>query len=146
MLLYSEPGVLELWVSWLYSWGSTVLLIIIVFVNRLISRFGDIPWPSRSPDLSVYDVLLWGCLKLKVYQTKVRHLNYLRGGITEEVQVITQPMLERVLNSFFKRLIKCRLVQGHHLRVVIFLMNIWAFWIKWFEISFNIVHDLAVKE
>lgn len=91
-----------------------------VFGHRLISRFGDITWPSRSPDLSVCDFFLWGYLKHKVYQTKPRNLNALKERITEEIQAITQPMLERVLNNFFKRLEQCRLVQGHHLRDVIF--------------------------
>ena len=33
------------------------------FPGRLISRFGDIHWPSRSPDLPVLDFFLWGYLK-----------------------------------------------------------------------------------
>ena len=37
------------------------------FPGRLISRFGDIPWPPRSPDLTSCDFFLWGYLKSKVY-------------------------------------------------------------------------------
>lgn len=31
-----------------------------LFPNRLISRFGDLTWPSHSPDLTAPDYFLWG--------------------------------------------------------------------------------------
>jgi len=34
-----------------------------LFPQRVISRFGDLPWPPRSPDLTAPDFFLWGCLK-----------------------------------------------------------------------------------
>ena len=30
------------------------------FPGRLLSRFGDIQWPSNSPDLTAADFFLWG--------------------------------------------------------------------------------------
>ena len=33
------------------------------FPGRLISRFGDVHWPSRSPDLTPVDFFLWGCCR-----------------------------------------------------------------------------------
>ena len=36
------------------------------FPGRLISRFGDVHWTPRSPDLSICDFFLWGHLKAKV--------------------------------------------------------------------------------
>ena len=33
-----------------------------MFPGHLISHFGDVPWPPRSPDLSTYDFFLWGYL------------------------------------------------------------------------------------
>ena len=38
---------------------------------RVISRFGNVHWPPRSPDLSVCDFFLWGYLKSKVYTSNV---------------------------------------------------------------------------
>jgi len=38
-----------------------------LFPGRLISRYGDIEWPPRSPDLSVCDFYLWGHLNSVVY-------------------------------------------------------------------------------
>jgi hypothetical protein len=31
-----------------------------LFPNHVISRYGDITWPARSPDLSACDFILWG--------------------------------------------------------------------------------------
>ena len=30
------------------------------FPNRVISCFGDVPWPPTTPDLSPLDFFLWG--------------------------------------------------------------------------------------
>ena len=38
-----------------------------IFLNGLISRFGDVPWPPRPPDLSAPYFFLGGYLKEKVY-------------------------------------------------------------------------------
>lgn len=91
-----------------------------VFENHLISRFGDISWPARSPDLSVCDFFLWGYLKFKVFQSRPRDLLELKQRIAEEVQAIPQGMLERVFDAFFKRLEECQCVQGRHLKDVVF--------------------------
>jgi hypothetical protein len=33
-----------------------------VFEQHIISRYGDISWPARSPDLSACDFFSWDCL------------------------------------------------------------------------------------
>ena len=38
-----------------------------LFPQRVISRYGDVTWPPRSPDLSAPYFFLWGNLKSKVY-------------------------------------------------------------------------------
>jgi len=38
-----------------------------LFPGHLISRYGDIEWPARSPELSVCDFYLWSHLKCVVY-------------------------------------------------------------------------------
>jgi len=45
-----------------------------LFPQRVISRFGDVPWPPRSPDLSASD-FLWGYLKSKVYSNRPTDLH-----------------------------------------------------------------------
>jgi hypothetical protein len=39
-----------------------------LFPNHVISRYGDITWPARSPDLSASDFFLWGYLKSQVFK------------------------------------------------------------------------------
>jgi hypothetical protein len=38
-----------------------------MFLQHVVSCFGNVPWPPRSPDLSACDFFLWGYLKSKVY-------------------------------------------------------------------------------
>jgi hypothetical protein len=51
-----------------------------MFPGRLISLFGDIPWPARSPDLTDPDFFLWGYLKSKVYATRPHSIQELHYG------------------------------------------------------------------
>ena len=49
-----------------------------IFAGCLVSRSGDIPWPSRSPDLSLSDFFLWGHQWSKVYQGNPRTIPQLK--------------------------------------------------------------------
>lgn len=91
-----------------------------MFPGKLISRFGNVPWPPRSPDLSYCDYFLWGYLKERVYAHKPRNLIDLKDAITEEVNLIDQDMLTRVSNDFLRRLQTCIEADGHHMTDVIF--------------------------
>jgi hypothetical protein len=66
-----------------------------VFEHRIISRYVDISWPARSPDLSACDFFLWGYLKSKVFPTRPADLNNLKQGIYEEINAISSAMLPR---------------------------------------------------
>lgn len=57
---------------------ETMALLREFFPRKLISRFGDIPWPPRSPDLTPVDFFLWGYLKSKVYDTIQRPSQHLK--------------------------------------------------------------------
>mgnify|MGYP003623301927 CR=1 FL=1 len=91
-----------------------------LFPGHLISRLGDVPWPPRSPDLSMCDFFLWGFLKERVYRDKPRTLDELKRAIRREVQQINQETLERVWGSFTCRLENCIRANGHHLKDIIF--------------------------
>lgn len=91
-----------------------------VFPNRVVSRFGDVEWPPRSPDLSKCDFFLWGYLKARVYIERPRTLCQLKEKIRQEINLIAQDMLLRVEASFTKRLQECENGNGHHLMNVIF--------------------------
>ncbi|KAJ4430351.1 hypothetical protein ANN_22567 [Periplaneta americana] len=51
--------------------------------GRIISRFGDIAWLPRSPDLTAVDYFLWGYLKSRVYHNKPRIIIQLKQNGNE---------------------------------------------------------------
>jgi len=60
---------------------SSIAALRCLFPERAISRFGDVTWPLRSPDLTTSDFFLWGYLKSKVYSTRPTDLNGLKGNL-----------------------------------------------------------------
>jgi len=90
-----------------------------MFPGRVISRFGDTPWPPRSPNLTTCDFFLWGYLKSHVYTHKPRTLSDLKEAIREEVATIDREMVERVYVDFLRRLENCIQESGHHLPDII---------------------------
>lgn len=91
-----------------------------LFPGRVISRFGDVHCPPRSPDLSICDFFLWGYLKARVYENKPRTLDELKDAIRVEVAQVERAMLERVYANFQERLQHCTNDFGHHMPDVIF--------------------------
>lgn len=59
----------------------------------VISRFGDVPWPPRSPDLTACDFFLWAYLKSRVYTNNAHTLVKLKEAIREKVATIHREML-----------------------------------------------------
>jgi hypothetical protein len=68
-----------------------------MFTGCLISRFGDIPWPAHSPDLTAPDLFLWAYLKSKVYATSPHSIQELKDRITEGTGTINGALLQRVM-------------------------------------------------
>ena len=64
----------------------TIELIKKKFDGKLISKFGDINWPPRSPDLTPCDFFLWGYLKSRVYCNKPPSIFALQKNIRKEVR------------------------------------------------------------
>ena len=91
-----------------------------MFPGRLISRFGDVPWPPRSPDMSSCDFFLWGYLKGRVYTHKPRNLGELKDAIRQEVLKIDQQLLARAMDDFKRRIENCIQEDGRHLNDIIF--------------------------
>jgi len=91
------------------------------FPGHLISRFGDVPWPPRSPDPSTCGfVFFWGYLKSRVYAQKPRTLNDLKEAIRQEIRPMDHPLLARVMDDFKERLENCIHSDGRHLTDIIF--------------------------
>lgn len=91
-----------------------------LFPGRLISRFGDVPWPARSPDLTAPDFFLWGYLKHKVFITRPQNLEQLKERIREAIREIQPETLQRVMNNFQSRVQQCVQSDGAHLIDVLF--------------------------
>ena len=68
--------------------------------NYVISRFGDVPWPPCSPDLSMCDFYLWRFLKSRVYAAKPRTLGELKTAIREIIQEIGEEIVVKVDTNF----------------------------------------------
>lgn len=91
-----------------------------MFPGHVISRFGDVSWPPRSPDLSICDFFLWGYLKSKVYVNKPRTINALKIAIREEIEAVPNEMLQRAVRNFQERIKSCIRQEGRHLKDIIF--------------------------
>ena len=90
------------------------------FKGRLISKFGNVWWPPRSPDLTVPDFYLWGYLKDTVYKNKPQSIIDLKRNIREEIRTILTEILKNVINSLPRRMEACIKSNGKHLNDVIF--------------------------
>jgi len=88
--------------------------------GTVISRFGDIAWPARSPELTVPDFFLRGFLKDRVYRRHIMTIQELKQAIVDEVAAIDVGLQRRVYGTFQTHLQKCIDVNRDHLPDVIF--------------------------
>jgi len=78
-----------------------------LFPQRVIPRFGDVPWPPHSPDRTAPDFFLWGYLTSKVYSNRPTDLHTLKGNIREEIAKLSEETLQAVMRSFLTRVHLC---------------------------------------
>ena len=90
------------------------------FGDRIISRYGKVNWPSRSPDLTSPDFFLWGYLKERIYVNKPENLKQLKDNITKEIRELDQETPEAVMEHVLERARMCEAENGRHLKDVIF--------------------------
>lgn len=81
------------------------------FGPRYIGTRGPVPWPPRSPDLSILDFFLWAFLKDKIYQEHNNTVNELRHSIAEAFRQISAPHMINALNHLRRR---CELCIQHN--------------------------------
>ena len=87
--------------------------------RTVISRFGDIAWPARLPELTVPDFSLRGFLKDRVFWRLIMTIQELKQAIVDDVAAIDD-LRRRVYSNFQTRLQQCIDVNGGHLPDVIF--------------------------
>lgn len=75
-------------------------------ISRKFFEFFDegYDWPPYSPDLSVCDFFLWGCVKDKTYTIELSDLRELRERVTKIISELEVSVLRQAISSFEKRL------------------------------------------
>lgn len=93
------------------------------FPGRLISRFSDLQWPARLPDLTAPDFSLWGFLKSRFYVNKSQTLAALKENIKEKVANLSPEVLRKVIKNVLKRAQMCINSGGGHLQILFSRLN-----------------------
>jgi hypothetical protein len=86
----------------------------------LISRFGDITWPTSSPDHAVPGLFLWGYVTSKVHEKRPANISDFKQRILQCIQGIPKELLQRDMTAFPLRLQECIERHGGHLPSVVF--------------------------
>jgi hypothetical protein len=84
-----------------------------------IGRSGPLPWLPRSPDLTPCDFWLWGMVKERVYNTKIRDISDLKDRIRTVISSIPREMCVRVLNGTVVRWLLCVKYDGEQVETVL---------------------------
>lgn len=90
------------------------------FEGRIISRFGDVNWPSRSCDLTPLDFFLCGYAKDRVYEDDPQDLEQLKANIRRVIAEIVPQMCKKVIENYLFRIDVCEKALGGHLCDVLF--------------------------
>lgn len=91
------------------------------FPECVISTRGDVEWPPRPCDLTLFDFFSLGQCKSLVYCNKPTTIRKLPSNINETVDEIQPDLCNRVLQYLTGSRIKsCRQSRGGHLNDVIF--------------------------
>lgn len=99
---------------------KTIALLHEIFPSGVISRFGDIDWPPRSPDLTAPDYFLWGYLKDKVYINQPKTITQLKDNISEQIAMISIELCQKVMQNSIKIAETCKAARGGHFNDIIF--------------------------
>lgn len=119
-----ELGLVDMWFqqdgATAHTARATTDILKAAFPGRLISRFGDLHWPARSPDLTVPDFFLWGFLKSRVYINKPETLEALKENIRHECENLSPETLAEVMENAIKRARMAINCDGAHLSDIIY--------------------------
>jgi hypothetical protein len=94
---------------------ETMVAVRNLFPNHVISSYGEITWPDRSPDISACDFFLLGYLKSQVFRAPAPHtVRELKHRIQQGVKPIPVEMLQRVMGDIGERHTECLEWNGGH--------------------------------
>lgn len=120
----NERGLVNMWFqqdgATAHTARATMDIVKEAFPGRVISRFGDLAWPARSPDLTIPDFFLWGFLKSRVYANKPQTIAALKENIRQECEQLSPEIVRKVMEDAIKRAQMCINTGGSHLADIIF--------------------------
>ena len=92
-----------------------------MFPKHVVSRFGDVPWPPRSPDLSACDLFLsFGLPQIKSVRSKTSYSQWSESFHSSKKLQLPQEMLINEMQNFEERLRTWVWQEGRHLSDIIF--------------------------
>lgn len=87
----------------------------VMFPGRWIGKYGPVPWPARSPDLTVLDYYLWGRIKEIVYRDRPTTRNDMKQRIRAAIASLNANEIRRAVDSFPGRVRLCARLNGGHI-------------------------------
>lgn len=85
-----------------------------MFGPNWIGRGGPVPWPARSPDLTVMDYYLWGRLKEIVYRTAPTTKDDMKDRIREACRRLSEEEVRHAVDNVSQRVERCLEAGGRH--------------------------------
>ena len=85
-----------------------------IFGSRLISRFCDREWPSRSPDLNCLDYSFWGMAMAEVWKYKPQTIPELCEVVENFSASLSEGFIRKMVENVLKRAEKCIQAKGGH--------------------------------
>ncbi|KAJ8890530.1 hypothetical protein PR048_010039 [Dryococelus australis] len=87
-------------------------LIVSDYLNRMLPRWwigrsSPNIWTPRSPDLTLLDFFMWGCINSHNHRVKITSLHQLCERIVEAVNSIAHDQLQRVFSTMAERWSLC---------------------------------------
>ena len=89
----------------------TIVLLCETIDGSLISRNGDVNWPSSSCDLTPFEYFLWGAIKEKYYADKPEIIELLNSNIRDAIVEMWSHTLVKV---------HCEAKCGSHMNEIVF--------------------------
>lgn len=91
----------------------------VIALNRPNVFGPEIQWPPCSPNLNPCDFFLWGFLRDRAMKNNADTIEKIQASITAAIAEIDEQMLERVIVSFYRRLVHCVNSEGGHFENVL---------------------------
>ena len=82
------------------------------FQDRWVGKFGSVPWPPLSPDLTSCDNALWGLLKPRIAARKAQNKEDLKVIIQDEFTRFPVETLQKINERTFRRMRMCIELEG----------------------------------